>query len=286
MSSVPRLWLLAGPPFASNWYRHVVARLGELRADLGVESVTVSPLGGSWSESATALSSRIAPGDVVFAHGLAVPVACAVASEVRLGALVLSNGPLRRVDSATATLQRIAAVPGLGALPFLRVPWLAWLRSSGGLRRAVNNPYAMDRDTVAAVCGELVASPAGSFALRRWLAGLRAPWPDPALLPGRVTLLWGDNDSLHPLAEADEIDAVRGGGSIVVQPGGRFAWPEEMPWALADAVLAAVDAVAPKGPPVTAAPAPEARKAAGTTPKSRKAVRGRGAGAGGANETR
>ncbi len=277
MAPPARIWLLAGPPFSAAQYRPTLKRLGDLRPALPVEAIAVSPLGGSWSESAAALVDRIQASDVVFAHGLAVPVACAVATQRSLGGLILSNGPLRRVDPATDAVIRLAAVPGVGLLPFLRWPWLAWLRSSVGLRRAVNNPYAMDRDTVAAVCGELVSSPAGSMALRRWLGSLRTPWPDPAGLPGPLRLLWGDNDRLHPLADADEIDAVRGGGGVSIQEGGRFAWPEEMPWALADAVLFAFDQAHPSATPEHAGPVAGASDPVATTPESRKGGRRRSA---------
>lgn len=280
----PRIWLLAGPPFSAAQYRPTAKRLAEVRPGLAVEVVAVSPLGGSWSESASALEGQIQPGDIVFAHGLAVPVACAVAAKRSLGGLILSNGPLRRVDKATAVVIRLGAMPGVGLLPFLRWPWLAWLRSSVGLRRAVNNPYAMDRDTVAAVCGELVSSSAGSMALRRWLCSLRTPWPDPAGLPGPLRLLWGDNDALYPLADADEIDAVRGGGGVWVQEGGRFAWPEEMPWALADVVLAVHDDAYPPGRPAEAESPVVIADQASTTSKSRKGGRGRPAARPGGDE--
>ncbi len=269
MASRLRVWLLAGPPFSAAQYRATQARLHALRPELEVEAVAVSTLGSGWEEAAASLAARVAEGDVVYAHGLAVPVACGLAARTRLGGLLLGNGPLRRLDALTDTALRVAALPGAGALLFRESVWLWWLRSSVGLRRAVNNPYAMDRDTVATICGDLVASPAASVALRNWLLSLRQPWPDPASLPRPVALLWGDNDRLHPLSEADEIDAVRGGGCITVQAGGRFAWPEEMPWALADAVLSAVAKASEAGPVSVVEPSPKPLPAAVTTGKSR-----------------
>jgi hypothetical protein len=239
VAGAPALWLFAGPPFAGTQYREVVTRLRELRPTGRVECVAVSEAGAGWEDSAASLAVRVAEGDILFAHGLAVPVACGVAAARGLGALVLSNGPLRALDPVSSAVVALARAPGFGALAFRRRPWLTWLASSGGLRRAVNNPYAMDRDTVATVCGPLVHSGEASGALRRWLSSLDRGWPDPAQLEVPLRLLWGDNDRLHPLSEADRVDAIRGGGCIVVQPGGRFAWPEEMPWALADHLLAA-----------------------------------------------
>ncbi len=253
-SSPRRVWLLAGPPFDVELYRGVRPRLAATRPDLAVEVVSVveAARGGGWADSAAHLAERVSEGDVVAAHGLAVPVGIALDAALSacgstLGALVLVNGPLVQLDGLAAALVRLARVPGAAHSAFLPRPWLGWLRSSAGLRRAVNNPYAMDRDTVAALCGPLVADAARRASLVAWLVSLAEAWPSAAGVTAPLTLLWGDNDVLHPLGEVDSISGIRGNGQVHLAPGGRFAWPEEMPWRFADVVAALA-------PPPTPAP--------------------------------
>lgn len=265
-----RVWLLAGPPFGPGLFRAALPRLSASRPDVCVEALAVVEAagGGGWRASAAALAARVGTGDVVVAHGLAVPVAIAIDGLARergvsLAAVALLNGPLERLDPVSAWVVQLAHLPGAAHTLFQAAPWLAWLRSSAGLRRAVNNPYAMDRDTVAALCGPLVADSARRVALVAWLRSLRTPWPSASTVTAPLTLLWGDNDDLHPLGEGDAIGAKRASGLMRVAPGGRFAWPEELPWALADAVASLVPA-APA--PVRAEPPAEA--AAGTVEAS------------------
>lgn len=237
------VWLLAGPPFGPELFRAALPRLVANRPDASVVALGVveAAAGGGWMASAEALAARVSAGDVVVAHGLAVPVAIAMDALARergapLGAVALLNGPLERLDPISAAVVQLARLPGAAHTLFHGAPWLAWLRSSAGLRRAVNNPYAMDRDTVAALCGPLVADAARRLALVAWLRSLRTPWPSADTITAPLTLIWGDNDDLHPLGEADAIAARRAPGVVRVASGGRFVWPEELPWALADAV--------------------------------------------------
>ena len=184
---------------------------------------------------AARIVARTQPNDVCIAHGLAVPALIrALALGAAPRAVVLSNGPITRLDPVTRTWI------GFGALlPMLLSPPIVtrWLRSSAGLRRAVCNPYIMDRDTLAAIADPLF----GSVALRRAVAEyLRSLDTLPALPAGGppVWLVWGDDDPLYPLAEADSADVILGGGRVVAIPGGRFVHPEERSWALADRVTA------------------------------------------------
>ncbi len=269
-----QIWLLAGPPFGAELFRAALPRLRASRADVGVVALSVVEAGAGWQASAERLAAQVSEGDVVVAHGLAVPVAIAMDGLARalgapLGAIALVNGPLERLDPVASAVVRLAHWPGAAHTLFRAAPWLAWLRSSAGLRRAVNNPYAMDRDTVAALCGPLVADAARRAALVAWLRSLRAPWPSAATITSPLTLLWGDNDDLHPLGEADAIGAKRPPGVLRVAPGGRFVWPEELPWAFADAVASLVPpAEVPEAAPGVVEPS--ARLAAPiTTPMSR-----------------
>ena len=273
-----RVWLLAAPPFGVDLYRGVRPRLAATRPDLAVEVVSVVEAagGGGWAQSAAHLADRCVGGDVVAAHGLAVPVGIALdaalaAKGASLGALVLVNGPLAQLDGLAQALVRLARVPGAARSAFLPRPWLGWLRSSAGLRRAVNNPYAMDRDTIAALCGPLVADAPRRAALVTWLTSLGEPWPDAAGVTAPLTLLWGDNDVLHPLGQVDSISGIRGKGQIRLAPGGRFAWPEEMPWHFADVVASLAPPVASLAPPVAS---PQPSPGGTTTAVSRMAVPG------------
>ncbi|MSQ01884.1 MAG: hypothetical protein EXR71_08320 [Myxococcales bacterium] len=264
------IWLLAGPPFDAPFFGDVLARLVATgHPDVQVRSVV--SLGPTWAAAADELARGVGPVDVLVAHGLAIPVALAVAARVPVGHVVLINGPLIALDALSDAVVRAAMLPGAAETLFRPGTWLRWLRSSIGLRRAVNNPYAMDRDTVAVVCGGLVADGAARRALCTWLQSVASPWPPPSASSAQVTLFWGDNDRLHPLGEADA--AAISGENIRtrVASGGRFAWPLEMPWALADA-LRTIAAVAARIEPTATAGsrlAPPARK---TSPGRRKEV--------------
>jgi hypothetical protein len=185
---------------------------------------------------------------VLVAHGLAVPAAIHAAQLRRPAALVLANGPLWRLDRVTAALASAArAWPRTFPAVVLRPgPWLAWLASSAGLRRTVSNPYAMDHDRVAAIAGGLVSTSGYRRALSAYLASLAGGLPDPTRSGPPTWLLWGDDDTLYPASDADRLDAALGGGRHVRVPGGRYFYPEERPWLLADfaAGLARSDAAA------------------------------------------
>ena len=262
------IWLLAGPPFDAPFFGDVVARL-RATGHPEVQALSVVALGATWEASADALALRVGKDDVVVAHGLAIAVALGVAARVPVGHVVLINGPLLALDPLSQAVVRMAALPGAAETVFRPGSWLMWLRSSVGLRRAANNPYAMDRDTVAAVCGGLVADGAARRALCGWLTSVSTPWPSPRASSAPVTLFWGDNDRLHPLGEADAAAVSGENIHIRVASGGRYAWPLEMPWTLADALLSMVGGGAQHGLTVTATSrlAPRGRKSAGVKRK-------------------
>ncbi len=170
----------------------------------------------------------------IFAHGLAIPAVLAAAEGGVFDAVILSNGPVTRLDPITALVARLARVPGFSETLLRPEIWLRWLRSSAGLRRAVVNPYVMDRDTTAALAGPLVADPARRTALAAYLASLAGPLPDPRFIASRLWTIWGDGDPAYPSYEADYAISKSPAGRHRSVAGGQHFHPEERPWALAD----------------------------------------------------
>lgn len=231
--------LYAGPPFSLDLYQRVVERLGfgEARSVIDPEA----PDHG-WPDRAAVIADALggAP-TVLVAHGLAIPAAVEAALRTPPAALVLSNGPLRRLDPFARALAGLCATrPGAAVAQHALLrpqPWLGWLASSAGLRRAVANPYVMDRDTVAALCGPLVATVAGRAAVAAYIGSLRE-LPDPRALRCPVLLLWGDADPLYPMEQASFLEAALSGVDHRSVPGGRHVHPEERPWEMADRLAA------------------------------------------------
>jgi hypothetical protein len=231
------LWFLSGPPLGEGIYRGVIQKVGrgEARPLLSEQHPT-----DGWRERGAALADDLRKaGDVVlFAHGLAVPAAIAAAQLQAPRLLILSNGPIRRLDPVAAALSGLAATPGgrfvLGDLLFQPPLWLRYLSSSAGLRRTVVNPYVMDRDTVATLALPGIQRRAGRQALTSYLRSLRAGLPDVRGLPSSTYAIWGDSDPLYPAYEADFLDASLGGGHHLPILGGQHFHPEERPWELAE----------------------------------------------------
>lgn len=227
---------LAGPPFGPAIFDKVIARLGVGSA----RSVLDPAAPGGWKEGAARLESELGRGTsstVLVAHGLAVPAAIALALRSPPRALVISNGPIRTVDPVSAALARVCASASGRALATRTAlrpgVWLRWLASSAGLRRAVVNPYVMDRDTVAVLCGPLVESAGGRAALAGWVGSL-THLPDARALRCPTLLLWGDGDPLYPASEASFAEANVPGARYVAIDGGQHVHPEERPWEMAD----------------------------------------------------
>lgn len=225
----------AGPPFDAALFRQVVDRLGYGEARSVLDP---SAPGDGWSARASVIAEEVARRPTVLvAHGLAVPAAIAAALLVPPAALVLCNGPIRTLDPFTAALARLCATRAGAALARNTVlrprPWLGWLASSAGLRRAAVNPYVMDRDTVAVLCGPLVATEQGRAAVAAYLGSLGA-LPDPRGLTCPVLLLWGDGDPLYPIEEAAFLESAVAGAQHRSVPGGQHVHPEERPWEMAD----------------------------------------------------
>lgn len=221
---------VAGPPFGPELFAAVRDHLGTGRCVAVPEGA-----GTTWERAGEALA-REAAGMLLVAHGLAVPAALHAAILGGPCAVVVSNGPVTRVDPVTRTIARLLAPPGAPGLLLRPEPWLAWLRSSLGLRRAVANPYVMDRDIVAALCASRVADPDSRRALAGYLQSVVAALPDPHQVRVPTWAVWGDEDVLYPDFEADYLDTCLGGGRRLVVSGGRFVHPVERPWSVADRV--------------------------------------------------
>lgn len=232
---MPTFRLLAGPPASAALWTEVLRRL----RSLGHEAHAIELLEDA-QPSATVESlaqrlldrGRVGPGDVLVAHGLAVPVARVVAARCALGGLVLSNGPLHGLDPISRALQRLPG-PTLRMLmrPMFSQPILA---SSLGLRRTVINPYVMDRDTVVMLTTPWAGSAAGRRAAAALLADLPGATPGEPLGGARTLLLWGDEDPLYPPLVADRMAATQARVERQTIPGGDHFHPLERPWAFAD----------------------------------------------------
>lgn len=231
-SSGAPLVFIAGPPLGIAIFEQVQRRLGDRRSiaveltSLG-EPATLTNL----SRRLQQLCSETGAAGVV-AHGLAVPVG------LRLEGLpvYISNGPAVQLDP----LMRSLALMGPRALSRLLKPELLtrWLASSAGLRRAVSNPYVMDRDTVVRVTEGVVSSAERRRAAAEWICSLASEdlgqWSVDA---SQVSAIWGDSDPLYPVAPLRKVLSERGGQAPSVILGGRLMHPEERPWELADRVV-------------------------------------------------
>jgi pimeloyl-ACP methyl ester carboxylesterase len=237
---MPSLWFLTAPPLGPELFRTTISRLQEGKADSILDPAF--PKHGL-KERAAAIATRLEPDTLLVAHGLAVPAAILAATLVPPARLVLSNGPITRLDSISAGLARTARLPGGKALLsqlFRPSLWLPYLASSAGLRRAVINPYVMDRDTVATLAGPEIATAAHRKAIASYLASLYSGLPDPRQVRCPISIIWGDADPLYPASEADYLDSVLGGKGYIAIAGGQHFHPEERPWELAEAIQSCI----------------------------------------------
>ncbi len=233
------LWFLTGPPLSEAIFRAVIARIGKGQAIGLLDSSSASD---GWQQRGEKLSAQAvaAGGVVLFAHGLSVPAAVAAARQGGVRLLILSNGPITRLDPVSQSLAMLAGSPGtravLSRVLLHPVLWIPALASSLALRRTVVNPYVMDRDNVASLAEAGVATHADRLALVAYLRSLRN-LPDLRDIPCPVWAIWGDADPLYPASEADYLDSTVGGAHHIAIPGGQHYHPEERPWELAGAVL-------------------------------------------------
>ncbi len=235
--------LVSAFPFSGALFDAVARRLS-VRARVVIPELHAGPDSGSLSDLVDRLVAVTkACGEVgaVAAHGLAVPVLLAAAERLPTSQLAISNGPVTRLDAFSATLSTLARAPGgrtsLASTVLRPGAFVRWLASSAGLRRAVVNPYVMDSDTVERLARPLLETAESRKKIANFLATLR-PTAD-LFQPGdrQITAIWGDADALFPCSEAEFFANARYHGMHVAVPGGRFVFPEERPWELADALI-------------------------------------------------
>jgi pimeloyl-ACP methyl ester carboxylesterase len=230
-TEVVERWLLAGPPFGGEpMWEAVVRRWGAAP----VRVVDVLALGPEIDAASRALANELRCRSVVLiAHGTALPVAWRAARDGGAAGLVLTNGPLTRLDPVARAAAAVARVAPWSLHPRVAIPALA---SSLALRRLVVNPYVMDRDTVVALLGGSLDTPERRQLVQKYLRSLAASFDEQATFDGPTLGVWGDADVLHPAAIADEARRWFPRLRHVAVPGGRLFHPVERPWSLADAV--------------------------------------------------
>ncbi len=231
---------LAGPPTSSLLFRHLARPVIEAGCSLVLPELFDPPAeDGRISALVARLSPVVPEGALLLSHGLALPLARALAlARSDLAGLVVISGPLRRLDPLSRALGQVARrVPALARQllrPGLAVPALA---SSAGLRRAVVNPYVMDRDIVAMLSAPLLASASHRRYVAQYLADL-ASWNARASGSSHRELwLWSALDRLYP--PPDLLSRWPGEGEVQtrVMDGARFMAVEEKPWDVARLVV-------------------------------------------------
>jgi pimeloyl-ACP methyl ester carboxylesterase len=226
--------LVSGPPASGLLFRGVQARLGPLRTG------AVDLVAGPAVHEIESLVDRLAAVCVetgaraLVAHGLAVPLALHLPAAA-VPRVIVSNGPLQGLHPIMRALtglpeplwERLLLRPGFAG---------RWLSSSAALRRAVVNPYVMDRATVDALLAELVDDPHARASTACWATQLGRLLPVRPAAGACLDAVWGDRDRLHPVAGIEGMFQAYAERRLIHIPGGQWLHPEERPWALADAV--------------------------------------------------
>ena len=226
--------LITGPPLGAVVFEHVQRRMAPRRS-IAVELVEI-PRGEASLEGLAARMNQVVretQATAVVAHGLAVPVAMRMKG-VRV---YVSNGPLSAPD---AVLRSLASAGQSTLAQLILQPALAlrWMASSAGLRRAVVNPYVMDRDTVVRLSAAVMRSAETRATASAWIracsSGVDQQW---SVELSEVFGIWGDSDPLYPLAQLRNALSGPGANLPNVIPGGRNMHLVERPWELADRVM-------------------------------------------------
>lgn len=221
--------LLSSPPFGEHFWTLVRDRLVEYGHDVSIHTPVETH--ATVSEACEQLARTITPSDQVVAHGLAVPLLLQFAQKHPIDCAFVSNGPLKSLDplcTAYSTLptflQKIYLHPALSFRFFC---------SSLGFRRAVVNPYVMDKEMVSRTCDPLNKSSfrANSVAYLKDLGSFSPP----ESLQTRLVAIWGDHDLLYPTTIATELQHRYDTKRIDIE-GGKLLHPIERPWAIADII--------------------------------------------------
>ena len=236
----PSLLLLAAPPVSAALWPPVQARLSTLGfSSEALELFTPAPevvtIDALAAQVATAAARRAEP-VIIVGHGTATPIAWRAAQHGAAG-LVLSNGPVGELPPLTRAMLSAFPPPQIMSRTLLspRV-WQRWLRSSVGLRRLVNNPYVMDRDTVVTVSKDYLSTSAHRLAVAHFFRELLLLPSAPPSLDLPSLLLWGNHDVLFPASITDEARLYLSTCEHRQVAGGRYLHPAERPWEMADAI--------------------------------------------------
>jgi hypothetical protein len=236
----PAFFLVTAPPFSACLFDEVASRLGLNAAVVAPDLFGTHSRNEGFDSLVEALQRLVqtAPeGSVLLGHGLAVPLVRAVAEQVPSLLLVLTNGPLVRLDRFSAVLAALARRPSgvsLAARTLLQPSFFTtWMASSLGLRRCAVNPYVMDRSTVSRWISTWSDLPDRRSFLR-YLGDLTPARVDRGALAAGTRLLWAEADLLYPSTEVEQLRQRGNPGIHVTVPGARMGFPEETPWILAD----------------------------------------------------
>jgi len=226
--------LITGPPLGALVFEHVQRRMAPRRS-IAVELVQI-PIAQANLKGLVAKMDEVVAASgasAVVAHGLAVPVAMRMQG-VRV---YISNGPLQRPDTVMrgltsagqSTLAQLILQPNLA---------LRWMSSSAGLRRAVVNPYVMDRDTVVRLSEAVLSTAESRKSAASWIKAVAADLEqDWVVKASEVFGIWGDSDPLYPLGQLRKALVGPGANTLSIIPGGRNMHVVERPWELADRVM-------------------------------------------------
>lgn len=231
--------LVAGPPVSAPLWDDVVRRMESLGRKVQVidlfDPVPDDPTVNGLAERLTKAVQSIEGPVVLVGHGTALPVAWKTAEQTELEGLVLTNGPMTKLDPFLATFCRLASSPRFLTSTLLQPHLLQrWLASSAGLRRTVVNPYVMDHDMVVAVSSSYLKSKTSRMAVATFLNDLPRAIQELSKLSIPTMLLWGDEDRLYPPTTVDSVRHLLPHITHERIPGGQHFHPAERPWEIAD----------------------------------------------------
>jgi pimeloyl-ACP methyl ester carboxylesterase len=236
----PPILLVGGPPASAELFRTVQARLRPRRT--GAIDIGLEPTIGQLAELADRLAAACVEWEAsaLVAHGMAVPIAWQLPG-IAVPRLILSNGPVQALHPAIRVLARLPEAVWKKGL--LRPDFASrWLASSLALRRAVVNPYVMEREAVDRLVQDLISSESSRANTAKWVRGLGALLPLHSGRRGQVDAIWGDRDPFHPIAQIEALLQHFPGSRLERIPGGQWLHPEERPWAMADILVRLLEA--------------------------------------------
>lgn len=227
-----QIHLIAGPPFGPGLYDEVIARLRQN----GLDASTLDPFAtsGTIKDMISCIQEKVGSGDVMVAHGSAVPLVAAATNQHCVKALYLSNGPINHLDPAMTFFSK---PPKWIRKAMLQPLWLLpAFRSSAGLRRLVVNPYVMDHDTIVRVCKPLKESPAHRKNYAAYMGEIQGMLPISQPTAEKIYLIWANSDLLYPTHQASRILSEWQNAQAIEIEGAKHLHPIESPWALADII--------------------------------------------------